>query len=193
MSSNDWALLQALTDQSFANGAFRQTLRPAFNAVGATGQDAASYAELALAYATAGAGSLATQLALGTPANGVGNEPMDLPRLATFDSGGFRSWDMALSLYPNTQNATYQITPHDAGKLLLCTNGTRTWTLPVAIDVWPGWTCRLRNRSGATLTLNTGAATDAINGSTAGVGITVATGSAILTLVCTGSASFEVA
>ena len=60
MSTNDWALLQALTDQSFANGAFRQTLRPAFNAVGATGQDAAAYAELALAYATAGAGSLAT-------------------------------------------------------------------------------------------------------------------------------------
>jgi hypothetical protein len=92
-----------------------------------------------------------------------------------------------------TQNATYQITPHDAGKLLLCTNGTRTWTLPMATDVWPGWTCRLRNRSGATLTLNTGAATDAINGGTAGVGITVATGSAILTLVCTGSTSFEVA
>ena len=118
---------------------------------------------------------------------------MDLPRLAYFDSGGFRPWDMALSLYPNTQNATYQITPHDAGKLLLCTNGTRTWTLPVATDVWPGWTCRLRNRSGATLTLNTGATADAINGGTAGIGITVATGSAILTVVCTGSASFEVA
>jgi hypothetical protein len=51
----------------------------------------------------------------------------------------------------------------------------------------------VRNRSGATLTLNTGAAGDAINGGTAGVGITVATGSAILTVVCTGSASFEVA
>ncbi len=193
MSTNDWALLQALTDQSFANGAFRQTLRPAFNAVGRTGQDAATLATQAQAAADAAAGSLATQMALGTPANGVGSDPLKLPRMVTFDSGGFRSWDMALSLYPNTQNATYQITPHDAGKLLLCTNGTRTWTLPVATDVWPGWTCRLRNRSGATLTLNTGAAGDAINGGTAGVGITVATGSAILTVVCTGSASFEVA
>jgi hypothetical protein len=193
VSANDWALLQALTDQSFANGAFRQTLRPAFNAVGKTGQDVAGLATQAQAAADAASGSLATQLALGTPANGVGNEPMDLPRMMVLNSGGFQTWDMAMSLHPNTQNATYQITPHDAGKLLLCTSGTRTWTLPVATDVWIGWTCRLRNRSGATLTLNTGAATDAINGGTAGVGITVATGSAILTAVCTGSASFEVA
>jgi len=34
---------------------------------------------------------MATQLALGTPANGVGNEPMDLPRLAYLDSGGSKS------------------------------------------------------------------------------------------------------
>jgi hypothetical protein len=63
----------------------------------------------------------------------------------------------------------------------------------LATDVWPGWTCRLRNRSGAALTLNTGVAGDVINGGTAGVGITVATGSAILSVVCTGSTSFEVA
>ena len=193
MSEEDWTYLAARSDADFPNGLFRIYFRPSLNAIGRTAQDVAYLTGQAQASAAAAAGSLATQLALGTPANGVGNEPMDLPRLAYLDSGGFRPWDMALSLYPNTQNATYQITPHDAGKLLLCTNGTRTWTLPVTTDVWPGWTCRLRNRSGAALTLNTGAATDAINGGTAGVGITVATGSAILTAVCTGSASFEVA
>jgi hypothetical protein len=193
MSEEDWTYLAARSDADFPNGLFRIYFRPSLNAIGRTAQDVATLAIQARASANAAAGSLATQLALGTPANGVGNEPMDLPRMVVLNSGGFQPWDMALSLYPNTQNATYQITPHDAGKLLLCTNGTRTWTLPVATDVWPGWTCRLRNRSGATLTLNTGAAADAINGGTAGVGITVATGSAILTVVCTGSAFFEVA
>jgi len=193
MSASDWTYLQGLAVSQFQNGGHRSFLVPAFNAVGQTGLDVAVLATQALASADAAAGSLATQLALGTPANGVGNEPLDLPRMSQFNGGAFRQWDMALSLYPNTQNATYQITPHDAGKLLLCTNGTRTWTLPAAADVWPGWSCRLRNRSGNTLTLNTGAATDAINGGTAGVGITVATGSAILTVVCTGAASFEVA
>jgi hypothetical protein len=193
LSNADWALLRSLTDQSFANGAFRQNLRPAFNAVGATGQDAAAYAELALAYTNAAAGSLATQLALGTPANGVGNEPLDLPRMAFLDSAGFRQWEMAAHHVPNLQNATYQVTPHDLDKLLLCTSGTRTWTLPVATDIWPGWRARLRNRSGANLTLNPGSAADAINGGTAGAAIAIATGSAILTLVCTGANAFEVA
>ena len=69
MSSADWTLLQALTDQSFANGAFRQNLRPAFNAVGRTGQDAAGFATQAQAAANAAAQSLTAQLALGTPAS----------------------------------------------------------------------------------------------------------------------------
>jgi hypothetical protein len=193
MSEEDWTYLAARSDADFPNGLFRIYFRPSLNAIGRTAQDVATLAIQAQASANAAAGSLATQLALGTPANGIGNEPMDLPRMVVLNSGAFQPWDMALSLYPNTQNATYQITPHDAGKLLLCTSGTRTWTLPVATDVWPGWTCRLRNRSGATLTLNTGAATDAINGGTAGVGITVATGSAILTIVFTGTTTFEVA
>jgi hypothetical protein len=65
--------------------------------------------------------------------------------------------------------------------------------LPVATDVWIGWRARLRNHSGASLTLNPGSAADAINGGTAGTGIAIATGSAILTLVCTGANAFEVA
>ena len=118
---------------------------------------------------------------------------MDLVRASFLNSEGFRAWEMAVAHVVNTQDATYQITEHDATKLLLCTSGTRTWTLPAATDVWVGWACRLRNRSGNNLTLNTRSASDATHGGVAGTGITIATGSAILTVVCTGAAAFEVA
>ena len=193
MSEEDWTYLAARSDADFPNGLFRVYFRPSLNAIGRTAQDVAYLTGQAQASAAAAAGSLATQLALGTPANGVGNEPMDLPRMAFLNSEGFRQWDLAAHHYPNLQNATYQITAHDLDKLLLCTSGTRTWTLPVATDVWIGWRARLRNRSGANLTLNPGSAADAINGGTAGTGIAIATGSAILTLVCTGANAFEVA
>lgn len=150
-------------------------------------------AEQAVAAANAAAASYALMAALGASAYGVGNDPMDLVRASFLNSEGFRAWEMAVAHVVNTQDATYQITEHDATKLLLCTSGTRTWTLPAATDVWVGWACRLRNRSGNNLTLNTGSASDAINGGVAGTGITIATGSAILTVVCTGAAAFEVA
>jgi hypothetical protein len=193
MSAADWYFLQGLQVSQFQNGGHRTWLIPTYNAVGQTAQDIGAMVTQVQASAAAAAGSLATQLALGTAANGVGNEPMDLPRMAFLDSAGFRQWDMAAHHVPNLQNATYQITPHDLDKLLLCTSGTRTWTLPVATDVWIGWRARLRNRSGANLTLNPGSAADAINGGTAGTAIAIATGSAILTLVCTGANAFEVA
>lgn len=160
------------------------------NAIAAVANLTASSATQAAASASAAAGSLATQVALGLPANGVGNEPLDLPRMSMLNGEAFRQWDMAAGLQVNTQDATYQITEHDSGKLLLCTSGTRTWTLPAASDVWVGWQARLRNRSGNNLTLDrTGS--DTING--AGSSLTIATGSAILTIVCTGAAAFEVA
>lgn len=193
MSAADWYFLQGLQVSQFQNGGHRTWLIPTYNAVGQTAQDIGAMVTQVQASATAAAGSLATQLALGTAANGVGNEPMDLPRMTFLDSAGFRQWDMAAHHVPNLQNATYQITAHDLDKLLLCTSGTRTWTLPLAADVWIGWRARLRNRSGANLTLNPGSASDAINGGAAGAAIAIATGSAILTLVCTGANAFEVA
>lgn len=160
------------------------------NAMATVANLAAASATQASAAQTAAAGSLSTQVALGLPANGVGNEPMDLPRMSMLNGEAFRQWDMAAALITNTQDATYQITEHDGGKLLLCTSGTRTWTLPAATDVWIGWQARLRNRSGNNLTLaRTGS--DTING--AASSLTIATGSAILTIVCTGAAAFEVA
>jgi hypothetical protein len=65
---------------------------------------------------------------------------------------------------PSWQNASYQIVLQDFGKLVFCTSGTNTYTLPAAADLPDGWFCRLRNRSGVNLTLNpTGA--DTLNGS----------------------------
>ena len=190
MSVADWAYLAARTSAEFANDGHRTFFIPSLSAIAVTAYDVSALATAAQAAATAAAGSLTTQLALGLAANGVGNEPMDLPRMSMFNGSAFRPWEMAAGLVVNTQDATYQVTEHDGGKLLLVTSGTRTWTLPAASDVWVGWNCRLRNRSGNNLTLNrTGS--DTING--AGSGITVATGSAILTVVCTSDTAFEVA
>ncbi len=190
MSSADWAYLAGLATSQFENGGHRTYLVPAFNAVGQTGIDVAALAVQCQAYQEAAAANYALQVALGIAANGVGNEPMDLPRMHTLNGEAFRQWDMAAALLVNAQDATYQITEHDGMKLLLCTSGTRTWTLPAAADVWIGWQFRLRNRSGNNLTLAR-AGSETING--AGSNLTIATGSAILTAVCTGAASFEVA
>jgi hypothetical protein len=190
MSAADWAFLAARTAGDFANDGHRTYFVPSLTAVAATAIDVSAFATAAAASAAAASGSLATQVALGTAANGVGNEPMDLPRMSMFNGEAFRQWDMAGALIPSTQNAAYQITEHDTGKLLLTTSGTNTWTLPLAADVWVGWTTRIRNRSGNNLTLAR-TASDTING--AGSNLTVATASAILTVVCTGAAAFEVA
>lgn len=190
MSAADWAYLAARTAADFANDGHRTYFVPSLTAVAATAIDVSAFATAAQAAAAAAAASYALQVALGLPANGVGNEPMDLPRMSMFNGEAFRQWDMAAALVVNTQDATYQITEHDGGKLLLCTSGTRTWTLPAATDVWIGWQARIRNRSGNNLTLaRTGS--DTING--AASSLTIATGSAVLTVVCTGAAAFEVA
>jgi hypothetical protein len=190
VSQADWALLLSLQVTQFQNGGHRNWLIPAYQAVARTGYDVSALATAAQAAATAAANSLAAQLALGLPTNGVGNEPMDLPRMVMFNSEAVRQWDMAAALIPSTQNAAYQIVEHDNGKLLLTTSGTNTWTLPLATDVWVGWTTRVRNRSGNNLTLAR-SGSDTING--AGSNLTVATASAILTVVCTSSTGFEVA
>jgi hypothetical protein len=190
MSAADRAFLLSLSVSQFQSGGHRQFLVPAYQAVARVGFEVSDLTASAAASAAAAAGSLATQLALGTPANGIGNEPMDLPRMSMLNSGAVRQWDVAAGLFANTQNATYQITEHDGGKLLLCTSGTQTYTLPPASAELVGWNCRLRNRSGNNLTLaRTGA--DTING--AASNLTVATASAILTIVCTSATGFEVA
>lgn len=190
MSAADWAYLAARTNADFINDGHRTFFVPSLTAIAATAIDISAFATAAQASAAAASASLATQVALGTAANGVGNEPMDLPRMVMFNSEAVRQWDMAAALIPSTQNAAYQITEHDTGKLLLTTSGTNTWTLPLATDVWVGWTTRVRNRSGNNLTLAR-SGSDTING--AGSNLTVATGSASLTVVCTSSTGFEVA
>jgi hypothetical protein len=190
VSEADREFLATLTNAAFENDGHRTKFVPALSAIASVAQDVRVAAANAFAAQSVASASLAAQMALGTAANGVGNEPMDLPRMSMLNGEAFRQWDMAAGLIVNTQDATYQIVEHDSAKLLLCTSGTRTWTLPAGTDVWIGWQARLRNRSGNNLTLaRTGS--DTING--AGSNLTIATGSAILTIVCTGAAAFEVA
>lgn len=146
-------------------------------------------ASQAQAFLTGASAMYALQVALGVPANGIGNEPMDLPRMSMFSGGAALPWDMP-AMVVNVQDATYQITEHDFGKLIITTSGTRTWTLPLGTDVWVGWRTYIRNRSGNNLTLAR-SGSDTING--AGSNLTVATASPIMAVVCTGATAFEVA
>lgn len=189
MSSSDWYFLSGLTGTQFASGGHRALWQPTMTAIANTANDVGVMAIQVAAYANAAAGSLASQLALGTPANGIGNEPMDLPRMSMFSGGAALPWDMP-AMVVNVQDATYQITEHDFGKLIIATSGTRTWTLPLGTDVWVGWRTYIRNRSGNNLTLAR-SGSDTING--AGSNLTIATASPIITVVCTGATAFEVA
>ncbi|MCC6720442.1 MAG: hypothetical protein IT555_21425 [Acetobacteraceae bacterium] len=193
MSASDWTYLQGLAVSQFQNGGHRSFLVPAFNAVGQTGQDVAALATQAQASADSASTSYALQLSLGGGAYGVGTDPMRLPRTVQLNSAAFLDWQVMHGTFPSTQNATYQIAPPDFGKLLLCTSGTRTWTLPLATDLPDGWWCLVRNRSGNNLTLNLAGGAETINGGSAGAGISIATGTAIQRAIKTGSTSFEVA
>jgi hypothetical protein len=124
MSAADRAFLLSLSVSQFQSGGHRQFLVPAYQAVARVGFEVSDLTASAAASAAAASGSLATQLALGTPANGVGNEPMDLPRMSMLNGGAVMPWEAGLALFPNTQDATYQITEHDRGKMLLVTSGT---------------------------------------------------------------------
>ncbi len=87
-----------------------------------------------------------------------------MPRVVEHGSAAFAEIDSIRGLFPLLMNASYQIVQQDFGKLVFCTSGTNTYTLPSAADLPDGWFCRLRNRNGVNLTLNpTGA--DTINGS----------------------------
>ena len=103
-----------------------------------TGQDVASPAVQAQAPADAAALSYQQQLTLGGGSCGIGTEALKLPRTADHGQLSFVDLVPALGVFPNTQNATYQIALPDFAKLLLCTSGTRTWTLPLATDLPDG-------------------------------------------------------
>lgn len=175
MSQADWNYLKAVTNATFANGAFRQNLYIVTNAIGQTGQDVANYAETAASYNATMAATYALAAALGAGTQAIGIGENALPRTYELGSAAFVDTEVVRSILPVLKNASFQITAHDHGKLFYTTSGGPwTWTLPLYADTPPGFHFYARNRSGSNLTLaRTGS--DSING-VAG-NLTIATGS----------------
>ena len=142
------------------------------------------------AYADSVSATYALAQALAVPAYGVGLDALKLPRAGDLGNAAFRDWEAQHGIVTNTQNAAYQITLHDFGKLLLTTSGTNTFTLPAATDLPDGWWCQYHNISGANLTLQR-SGSDTING-VAATSSVVATGSAIGRIIRRSSAIFQI-
>jgi hypothetical protein len=192
MSATDVAYLAGLTDASFSPIGYRTNFRPALNAVAGAANDVASDVTSVAATKAAIDAVYALFAALDAGAYGVGIDPVHLVRALNLGGLAFQDPYTALGTPTNTQNAAYQVLLQDFSKLLLTTTGTNTWTMPTAAALPFGWKCYLRNRSGNNLTMAV-AASDTINAGGAGISLTVATGSAILTAVRTSSTSFEIA
>lgn len=187
MSAEDWSYLGGLAVTQFQNGGHRTYLVPAFNAVGRTAQDVSALATSTSALAAAAASSYALMAALGASAYSIGTAAMSLPRVADLGPGAFTDPQYDAGVIVNLQNAAYQITLHDFGKLLLDTSGTNTYTLPAATDLPEGWWCLYQNFSGVNLTLAR-SGTDTIN--SAATSVTVATGAAIGRIIRRSSSTF---
>ena len=181
--------LAARVDADFSALQHLTYFRPSLLAVGAVGREVAADATAAAASAAAASASYALSLGFSLAAYGIGTQPLHLPRAGSLGALAFMEQE-ALRVLPNTQNATYQITPHDFGRLLLTTSGTNTWTLPLAADLPEGWWCLYRNRSGNNLTINRSGA-DTFNA--AATTVAISTGAAIGMIVRTSSTTFEVA
>jgi hypothetical protein len=182
--------LAARVDSDFSALKHLEFFRPSLLAVGAVGREVAADATAAAASAAVASATYALQVTLGAGAYGIGTEPLHLPRAGSLGSGAFTDREVEMGIFLNTQDATYQITPHDFGKLLLATSGTRTWTLPLAADLPDGWFCRIRNRSGNNLTIAR-SGSDTMNA--AATSVTISTGAAISFAIKTSSTTFEVA
>jgi len=183
------SLLTRVVAQYLTNGGYVTLFPQDMASVALIAQYVAQQASAAGSSATLAAGSLAAAQAITGGGQGIGTEPLDLPRVVEHGRAAFAEIDSIRGLFPLLVNAAYQIVLQDFGKMVFCTSGTNTYTFPAAADLPDGWFCRLRNRSGANLTLNpTGA--DTINGSAS---LAIATGSAILTAVRTAAGTFEVA
>ncbi len=146
--------------------------------------------ETTIAYAEAAAANYALQVALGGGAYAVGTQMLSLPRVANLGSGAFIEANVALGLWPVTKNTTYTIEVHDFRKVLLCTSGTNTWTLPEAQYLPDGWFCCFINRSGNNLTINRGG-TDTFNAAATTLAVASAA-SPIHFIIKTSSSTFEV-
>jgi hypothetical protein len=189
MSAEAILRLQARIVSDYYNGGHTTHFINDLNDMAAVADYAGDQAAEAAASSAAASASYALSLGFSLAAYGIGTQPLHLPRAGSLGALAFMGQE-ALRVLPNTQNATYQITPHDFGKMLLTTSGTNTWTLPLAADLPEGWWCLYRNRSGNNLTINRSGA-DTFNA--AATTLAISTGAAIGMIVRTGATTFEVA
>jgi hypothetical protein len=189
ISPADVEKLTGLTEDDFAIR-YRDTLIPTLQAAGRLAQGIKDLVTLANAGAAGSAAqaaaSLASALALAGGAQGIGAGGLDVPRGIELGTGAFVDWDVATGVYPNLRNADYAVLAGDRHRLTYCTSGEYTWTLPLAADLPDGWFCRLKNRSGAILTVSRQGA-DTIDG---GATTVIGTGGG-RTVVRTSATSFE--
>jgi hypothetical protein len=135
------------------------------------------------ASAAAAAVSLSTSQAITGAVQGIGTAPLMVPRNAELPPAP------TAGLFPIVRGASYQITPHDAApRVLIAASGTLTWTLPLLSQLDPGWSLRVWNRSGNTLTINR-AGTDVIGA--ADTSVTVANGTGVTLAYGEAGARFE--
>lgn len=188
MSAEAIARLAARVVGDYLNGGHVEVFVPDLNDTATLATYTATNATSAAAAASAAAATYALVLALIGGGQGVGTEQLDVPPVWALGSGAFSDVEVIRGIFPNLQNAAYQILALDQGRLTYCTSGTNTYTLPLAADLPDGWCAPLRNRSGNNLTVaRTGS--DTINGTTSA---TIATGNTTSWVFKTGSTSFEV-
>ncbi len=161
----------------YLNNGHLTNLMGDLTAIAALANFVSSLATQSQSSASAAAASLASMQALGASAYGIGTASLSLPRASDLGSAAFGDAQYQNGFVTNLQNAAYQITLHDYGKVLLTTSGTNTFTLPAATDLPDGWWCGFMNISGANLTFaRTGsdtinaAATSFVQASTAYLG-----------------------
>ena len=136
-----------------------------------------------------GGGTYASRKATATQVRDyvLGANPFVVPSLVDFGTAAFVDADILTGVFASTQNASYQVVVHDRGRLILCTSGTQTWTLPAAASVPDGWFVRLKNRSGNTLTVNR-SGSDTIDA--AATSLSIADGARAM-IVKTGASTWE--
>ncbi len=177
--------LAARVQADYLNNKHLLNLMGDLNAIAALANYMAALATQAQASSADASASLALMQALGASAYGIGTAALSLPRASDLGSAAFLDAQY-LGGVVNLQNAAYQMTVHDYGKLMLTTSGTNTFTLPAGTDLPDGWWCAFMNISGANLTFaRTGsdtinaAATSFVQSSTAYIGQVIRRSSSI--------------
>lgn len=119
--------------------------------------------------------SLAMALSITGGAQGVGTDPLDVPRITELGDAAFASVDWLMSAVMQQVTAGFSLVPIDRNKVFVATTSSITITLPAIADVPPGWWVTIKNRSGGNITVDRAG----VNLNGAASNLTVANGSIV--------------